>query len=248
MEQLQVSYQIGDLLMPCCVSPAIPKISPNGHQFFSHASGACSSSEESQWHQAAKLLVRSTLEQFGCKASVEEPGAGTKGRWQADVWAVRGSDALTIEIQRSYQTLREYRHRQERYRADGIQALWLLRADRYLTLVRSMGKERLRTELGGKFPPEGHFGPCLADIPEAQLELEPDPLVRGAGLFAATLPQLLHAVLNGRFVWIDGLWCIDNLDAMKLAAQQDRIRNKDAQASRANNALQAITKPLPRLE
>lgn len=231
-EQLQRSYQVGDLLMPCCPSPAIPKISPNGHQFFAHASGACSSSEESQWHQAAKLLVRANLEQLGCIASLEEPGSGDSGRWQADVWGERGSFKLAVEIQRSYQTLRDYRQRQERYRAAGIQSLWLLSGERYSTLCRSMGKERLRSEFGGKLPPCGHFSPCLADIPVARLELDPDPAVSGAGFFSATVPELLEAVLTARFRWIDGLWCIDNLENMKLAAQRSREANAIAKAER----------------
>ncbi|KRC32042.1 hypothetical protein [Lysobacter sp. Root96] len=223
-EQLQRTYSVGELVMPCCPSPAIPKLSPNGHPFFAHASGACSSSEESQWHQAAKILVRSALEDLGCTASMEEPGSGDRGRWQADVWAERGSVKLAVEIQRSYQSLRDYRDRQERYRAAGVLGLWLLRSDRYHTLCKSMGKERLRTEFGGKFPPEGHFSPCLADVPVARLELEPDPTITGAGFFSASVPQLLDAVLTGRFRCIDGLWCIDNLDSMRQALKDSRDR------------------------
>ncbi|MCF7223870.1 competence protein CoiA [Marilutibacter chinensis] len=222
--ELQRAYRIGDLVMPCCPSPAIPKVSANGHPFFAHASGACSSSKESQWHLTAKILVRSELENLGCRASIEEPGSGVAGRWQADVLAERGKVNLAVEIQRSYQSLRDYCDRQQRYSAAGVQALWLLRDDRYRTLINSMGKERLRTEFGGKFPPSGHFNPCLPGIPVARLELEPEPMISGAGFFSARVPQLLDAALNGRFMWVDGLWCIDNLDAMRMAAQQSRDR------------------------
>lgn len=127
-----------------------------------------------------------------------------------------------MEIQRSYQSLRDYRRRQERYRVEGVRALWVMRTDRYLTLVKSMGKERLRTEFGGRFPPEGTFGPCLSDVPVAQLQLEPTPNVCGAGFFTATIPQLLEAALTDRFLCIDGLWCIDRLDSMRLAAEHAR--------------------------
>lgn len=223
-EELQQSYRVGDLLMPCCNAPAVPKVSANGHPFFAHLDDACSTSEESQWHLSAKILVRSVLEDLGCRASVEMPGSGDAGRWQADVWGERGGAKLAVEIQRSYQSLRDYRRRQARYRAEGVKALWLLRQERYSTLTKSMGKERLHAEFGGKFPPAGHFGPCLADIPVAMLELEPAISITGAGLFTASLPDLLEAMLSDRFLCIDGNWCIDNLDSMSRAAHIARER------------------------
>lgn len=223
-QHLQRVYRVGDLLMPCCNAPAVPKVSANGHPFFAHLGDSCSTSEESQWHLAAKIIVRSELEVLGCLASVEMPGTGSAGRWQADVWGERDGIKVAVEIQRSYQSLRDYRERQERYRNAGVKSVWLLRQERYSTLIRSMSKERLRTEFGGKFPPAGHFGPCISDLPIAMLELEPHPMVRGAGFFSATLPALLEAVLSNRFLWIDGLWCIDNLDSMKSAAKHSRER------------------------
>ncbi|MGJ3591913.1 hypothetical protein [Stutzerimonas stutzeri] len=45
-----------------------------------------------------------------------------------------------------------------------------------------------------------------------------------AGFFTASLPDLLEAVLSDRFLCVDGLWCIDNLDAMSRAAQLARER------------------------
>ncbi|MBF0134495.1 MAG: hypothetical protein HQL75_18145 [Magnetococcales bacterium] len=128
----QHTYRIGDLIMPCCSSPAIPKLSANGHPFFAHASGTCNTSEENQWHIAAKILVRTVLEDLGCRASVEEPGSSITGRWKADVWGERGSVRLAVEIQRSYQSLRDYRHRQERYRAADVHTLWLLRNNQFI--------------------------------------------------------------------------------------------------------------------
>ncbi|WP_425288244.1 competence protein CoiA [Pectobacterium betavasculorum] len=221
---LQDSYRVGELVMPCCSAPAIPKLSANGRPFFAHAGGSCSTSEESLWHMTAKTLIRSALEDLGCNASEEKAGEHGTNRWQADVWAERGPVKLAVEIQRSYQSLRAYRDRQEKYSAAGVQALWLLRADRYLTLTKSMGKERLRTEFGGKFPAAGHFGPCLSDIPVARLELDPEPAISGAGFFSSTVSGLLDAVLAGRFRCVDGLWCIDNLDTMHQAAQISRAR------------------------
>lgn len=135
-EELQRAYCVGDLLMPCCNAPAIPKVSANGYPFFAHLGGACSTSEESQWHLAAKILVRSVLEDLGCRASVEMPGSGDAGRWQADVWGERNGVRLAVEIQRSYQSLRDYRKRQERYREAGVKSLWdaLIKASGCLNL------------------------------------------------------------------------------------------------------------------
>jgi competence protein CoiA len=218
---LQENYAAVGLLMPCCKGGAVPKVSPNGHQHFAHKSGACSESEESQWHLAAKSAVRATLELIGCQATVDEPGMGPRGRWQADAWGERGDIRIAVEIQRSYQHLRDYQTRQQKYQQAGIRSVWLLRSDRYVTLVNSMRKERHREEFGGKWPYERHEGPCLPDIPVARLELDEtgDAKVTGASFFESTLPQMLEAVIAGRFLWTQGLWCIDNLDAM-----QERMR------------------------
>jgi competence CoiA-like predicted nuclease len=214
-DTLQRTYAVGELLMPCCNGAAIPKVSPNGHPHFAHASGACSASEESQWHQAAKHTVRATLESLGCVATVEEPGQGTAGRWQADVWGERGATRIAVEIQHSYQHLRDYRARQQKYTEAGIRTLWLLRQDRYLTLLRSMMKERQRKEFGGKWPFERHEGTCVADIPVARLDLDEAGAakVTGGGFFLESLPATLEAVMTGRFLCIDGWWRIDNLGA-----------------------------------
>lgn len=58
-----------------------------------------------------------------------------------------------LALQAGYQVgelLMPCRRRQERDRSEGIRALWLMRSDRYLTLVKSIGKARLRTEFGGQ--------------------------------------------------------------------------------------------------
>lgn len=241
---LQATYRVGELAMPCCGAPAIPKISANGHPFFAHAGGSCSTSEESQWHLAAKMLVRTELERLGCHASLEEPGRGAGGRWQADVWGERGDVRLAVEIQRSYQGLVDYRERQARYEAANVRCLWLLRDDRYSTLIRSMGKERLRMEFGGKFPPCGGISPCLPYIPVAQLHFEPEPHVTGAAFFRAQVGELLEAALTDRFLWIDGKWCIDNLDAMDAAMRAARERNSVLNAATASQRATRRRRPV----
>ncbi|WP_233842283.1 competence protein CoiA family protein [Dyella sp. 2HG41-7] len=213
--QLQDTYTMGELQMPCCKGSAVPKVSPNGHPFFAHASGACSESEESQWHQAAKHTVRATLEALGCVATLEQPGQGELGRWQADVWGERGDMRIAVEIQRSYQHSRDYLDRQEKYRAAGVRTVWLLRLDRYRTLLMSLAKEKWRADRHN--PNLERQGACHPDLPMAILTLDDagEAKVTGASGFEATLPELLDAVMSDRFLCLEGLWCIDNLDAMK---------------------------------
>lgn len=221
-DQLQKSYRVGELLMPCCQDSAIPKVSPNGYRHFSHAGGACSSSEESQWHVSAKGHVLSSLLSLGCEAGLEVPGKGSGGRWQADVWGELGNVKLAVEVQRSYQHLRTYRDRQAKYRDAGVNVLWILRQDRYVTLTTAMSKERLREEFGGRWPASGHFSPCLPEVPVVWLDVENEPTARGAGFFSAQLSVLLKSVFEGRFLWSDGLWCIDNLESMRERAAEAR--------------------------
>jgi competence protein CoiA len=233
---LQRTYKVGELLMPCCNGAAVPKVSPNGHPFFAHASGACSQSEESQWHQAAKHAVRATLEALGCVATVEKPGNGAVGRWQADVWGERGNQRIAVEIQHSYQHLRDYRDRQAKYREAGIRTLWLLRQDRIITLLNSMRKERHAQEFAGGVWPQGSGG-FTADVPVACLNMD-DPgapqILRGMGL-KSELGEVLEAVLSDRFIWVDGWWTLDTREVM---LERIRLSNEQYEANIA-----AMSKP-----
>ncbi|ERX80249.1 hypothetical protein P997_01677 [Pseudomonas aeruginosa 62] len=86
------------------------------------------------------------------------------------------------------------------------------------------GKRAPAGRVWSQIPPRGRFGPCFTDLPVVQLQLDPEPGVRGAGFFSATIPQLLEAALTDRLLCIDGLWCIDNLDAMLRIAEQSRTQ------------------------
>jgi len=221
-DHLQRTYTVGDLLMPCCEGAAVPKVSPNGHPFFAHASGACSESEESQWHRAAKSVVRATLEALGCTATLEAPGMGALGRWQADVWAARGDVRLAVEIQHSYQHLRDYRDRQAKYREAGVRCLWLLRQDRLVTLMTSMRKENGRGMLlagAGGFDPE---------VPVTGLALDEagEAMIQGGWALQAPLADVLEGVLTGRFICVEGWWTLDTPEVLR-----ERIRENEARAA-----------------
>jgi hypothetical protein len=104
-----------------------------------------------------------------------------------------------------------------------------LRLDRYRTLIHAMAKEQWRAD--PHTPSHERPGACHPDIPMAILELDDagDPKVAGASFFQATLHELLEAVLTDRFLCLEGVWCIDNLDAM-----HERMRlAREANAAKA---------------
>jgi hypothetical protein len=204
---LQTTYHVGELLMPCCDSPAIPKSSRNGVPFFAHAGNGCQTSPESQWHLRAKQLVRDAARELGFLADIERPGNTGRSRWCADVWIEVNGVAYVVELQHSYQHLRDYLARQQRYKDSGLQCLWLVMPERYLTLLDAMTRQRRRMDFAGlRTWPNGQGG-CIRDFPVALLELDPEPLVRGPGL-RSSMTQVLTAFVHGGFRWQDGMWCV----------------------------------------
>lgn len=104
-----------------------------------------------------------------------------------------------IELQRSYQHLRDYLRRQERYARDGVQCFWLVREAVYSALANSIAQRRLKGEFGGKVPPDG-FYPALRELPWAIYRPESDQL-QVAGNPAFTLASFLEAVVMDRLVF-----------------------------------------------
>lgn len=204
-EALKAAHKVGAFKMECCSAVAIPKTSSNFLQFFAHISSECGTSPESLWHRQAKRLVVDALAQIGLTCREEELGP----EWRADTFLEIGQRSIAIEIQHSYQHLRDYQARQKRYLDAGIESYWLVYPSRFKALCLSMGKHRLLTEFGNKLPLKGSFYPCLGDLPVAELRPEPVAMVHGVGCFEALLPAWLTAVLEKRFVWRDGVWGID---------------------------------------
>jgi competence protein CoiA len=205
-DALKASYEIGDLLMNCGCA-AIPKTSPNGRHFFAHYAGECGSALETQWHLDAKVLVHLHLSRMGIECRLERSGASDGSGWEADVFSSHKGRDIVIELQHSYQTLARYRARQKRYEEGGVSCYWLLYPPAYGTLTASMRKWRVRTEFNNVFPAGGLL-PCVADIPIATLETEPDILVSGAGPLRASLDEWLTGILFGRFMWDSGRWLL----------------------------------------
>lgn len=203
---LKDSYQVGDFLMPCCTSPAVPKTSINGIQFFSHLADECKTSPESQWHIATKDKVVRGLSQLGITAHLEHPTHGSSGRIKSDVFFKWGERKIAIEVQHSYQTLNEYLRRQKKYDSEGIENYWLIYKPRYLTLCKSIGRLRIRRDFGNQFPPEGFF-PVLPELPIALYIPEiDDGIVTGGSPLRAPLIEWLTGLLTKGFRYTDGAW------------------------------------------
>lgn len=207
---LKDSYQLGELIMPCCNTPAIPKTSSNYKKFFAHHSDECATSPESIWHINAKEQIMLTLRDLGFSPILEKTGSSASGTWQADVYFETSTRKVAIEIQHSYQHLRDYFKRQYRYREANVECFWVLYKPRYLTLVQSISKYRIKNEFGGKIPAKGLF-PCLPELPIVVLDLEPDATsIVAAGGVCTSIAVFLNSVINKQFTYHNdrGVWQI----------------------------------------
>jgi hypothetical protein len=122
---LKGSYKVAELAM-VCGQPGLPKTSSLGLKFFAHKPGmTCDlheGADESPEHLRAKAIVADAARQIGWSATVEFPGPDRA--WIADVFLERGSRRLAVEIQWSRQSNADFRQRQERYEASGLECIW----------------------------------------------------------------------------------------------------------------------------
>jgi len=204
---LKSNYVVGELLMPCCNTPAIPKTSPNFLQFFAHYSDECATSPESVWHLKTKGDVCSVLNSQNISVELERGGKSPSGTWIADVYFEYKGRRIAIEIQKSYQQLNTYLKRQEKYKEGGVEAYWLLYRPRYMTLIKSLGKHRIKNDFGGSFPSEGYISPCLPELPIAYFDTEnTPPIVKGAGFLNCSIDSWVRAIISRKFVCVDNIW------------------------------------------
>jgi competence protein CoiA len=206
---LKQNYAIGDYLTTCCGANAVPKTSINGEQFFAHNAGECSTAPETVWHQTGKMLVKSGLGKRGIICQEERSGKNPDGsKWKADTYFEFNNRRIVIEIQHSSQTLEKYLKRQKIYQEAGIECIWLLYPERFLTLNRATANHRMRFEFNNIFPKEGYFHGCIKELPVAYLVADSAPIVRGVAGFEATLDGWLDAILEEKFRYQDGRWMI----------------------------------------
>jgi hypothetical protein len=93
---------------------------------------------------------------MGIMGREEVPGSSSSGgKWEADVlFSVHGR-TIVIELQRSYQHLRDFIRRQERYAASSVECYWLVRAEAFITLGKATTRLLLKRDYGNVFPPGG---------------------------------------------------------------------------------------------
>lgn len=209
-EALKRGSQLGDFLMPCCEAPAVLKTSINGLPFFAHHADDCGNAPETIWHKTGKTAVLTALSSMGIQGREEVPGCSPIGdKWQADVLFSVPGRTIVIELQRSYQHLRDFTRRQERYAASAVECYWLVRTETFMTLGKATSRLLLKRDFGSVFPPGGIGTGMLPELPVAMLDTEGEQLVRFGGLKAATVPVWLAGILNGAYQYRGGSWNLD---------------------------------------
>ncbi|SDW00138.1 Competence protein CoiA-like family protein [Pseudomonas syringae] len=197
--------------MPCCASRAVLKTSMNGVQFFAHYSEECATAPETIWHVEAKDLVFGALKLFGLAPRSEVAGGAGKDRWKADVYVEIGERRIAIELQRSYQHLRDFVRRQERYARWGVECYWLVRHDVGRTLGKAIMTKRWKEEYDRKNPPHGHMFNTWPAFYFGMLMPERDPNVITPGLQLSHFELLAHIYQN-ELHWNGVQWAVKRDD------------------------------------
>ncbi|UZD97639.1 competence protein CoiA [Pseudomonas corrugata] len=189
--------------MPCCQSRAVLKTSSNGLPFFSHLYNECATAPETIWHIEGKDLVFGALKFFGVNPQSEVPGGTGKDQWKADIYFEIGERKVAIELQRSYQHLRAFIRRQERYARYRVECYWLVRHSVGTTLGDAIIKKRWKEEFGSKYPPEGHVLNTWSTFYWGVLIPGDDPTIVTPGQPLSHL-ELLANIVNNDLHW-DGM-------------------------------------------
>ncbi|WP_321902427.1 competence protein CoiA family protein [Burkholderia cenocepacia] len=206
-DALKQTAQLGDFVMPCCKAPAVLKTSINGMPFFAHLSDECSTAPETKWHKSGKTAVIAALTGMGIASRDEVSGRSPSGnKWEADVLFSICDRTIVIELQRSYQHLRDFTRRQERYTASGVECYWLVRKETFITLAKATSRLLLTRDFGNVFPPSGIGTGMLAELPVAMLDTEGEQLVQFGGFKTATVSVWLAGILNGEYQYRSGSW------------------------------------------
>lgn len=124
-DRVKSVYKSRSLLMRCGV-PGIPRTSRRGLKHFAHKAGVqCGLIDcwnESPQHRILKTLIAQAARDAGWDVNVE--WSTEERAWTADVLAERDGRRLALEVQWSRQDAGEFRRRQERYAADGVECFW----------------------------------------------------------------------------------------------------------------------------
>lgn len=209
---LKATASVGGYLMPCCKTPAIPKTSVRGLQFFAHLNDECTTAPETNWHKEGKAAVLDAIASLGLAGLSEVPGGQEGDEWKADTLFEVDGRRIAIELQRSYQTVDDYIARQERYARYNVECFWLTRRVNLSAIIKVTGRLRMRREWGGKFPPgRTSFLPLLADFPVSVLDLGEAVKVLHVGSTETSLEDWVRAVVEKRYVYYDGCWSVSKV-------------------------------------
>jgi hypothetical protein len=172
--ELKGNYKALNLRMPCCQVPAVPKTSTLGNFFFAHARrGECTTAPESAEHIFCKSLIAKSAAAAGWAVTTERAGVSLDGEeWVADVFCVKGSTQIALEVQMSPQSRDEALQRQSRYKASGVRAAWFYGEKLHKDLkaaTRDMPLFGLSAVKVGHEPNIGLTETCLTDFVTALL-------------------------------------------------------------------------------
>jgi competence protein CoiA len=206
-EMLKQAAQVGDFVMPCCRAPAVLKTSINGLPFFAHLSDECATAPETKWHKAGKVAVLAALNGLGMEGREEVSGRSSTGdKWEADTLFSVDGRTIVVELQRSYQHLRDYIRRQERYKASAVECYWLVRKETFFTLSKSTSRLLLKRDFGNVFPTSGIGTGMLPELPVAMLDTDAEQRVLFGEFQTATVQTWLESILNGAYLYRSGSW------------------------------------------
>lgn len=206
-EALKQAAQLGDFVMPCCKAPAVPKTSINGLPFFAHLSNECATAPETKWHKAGKAAVLAALNGLGIDGRDEVLGQSPSGdKWEADVLFSAHGRTIVIELQRSYQHLRDFTRRQERYTASAVECYWLVRKETFIPLGKATSRLLLKRDFGNVFPTGGIGTGMLPELPVAMLDTEGEQRVNFGEFKTATVQEWLVGILTGAYQYRGGSW------------------------------------------
>lgn len=193
--------------MPCCGARAVLKTSMHGLQFFAHYSDECATAPETVWHADAKDLVFGALKLFGMNPRTEVTGGEGKDRWRADVYVEVGERKIAIELQRSYQHLRDFVARQQRYTRSGVECYWLVRHEVGMTLLNAIMRKRWKEDFNRTVPPPGHMMNTTPDFFVGILKPGEHATVVSPGLQLSHFELLAH--ISTKSLYWNGLqWAI----------------------------------------
>lgn len=209
-ESLKAQSQVNPFAfkMPCCQSRAVLKTSSNGLPFFSHLSDECATAPETVWHIEGKDLVFGALKLFGVNPRSEVPGGSGKDRWKADIYFEHDGRKVAIELQRSYQHLRDFVRRQERYARYGVECYWLLRYSVGMAVGKSIMKKRWKEDFGSDYPPEGHVINTTPAFYWGILTPGDVPTITSPGRPLGHFELLAH-IVNNDLYWNGMEWSVD---------------------------------------